>query len=95
MGLLHSVPRLDRPRKEKLNPIEGQPPDLINLPSGCAFRVRCRYVVDRCAQEFPPFVAVGDGHYSACWVAEELEGRRWRKKPQPFPTITFFWKFAV
>ena len=42
VGLLRSVPRLDLPRRAKLDPIDGQPPDLINLPPGCAFRERCR-----------------------------------------------------
>ena len=41
VGLLKSVPRLDQPRRARLEPIEGQPPDLINLPQGCAFRDRC------------------------------------------------------
>jgi oligopeptide/dipeptide ABC transporter ATP-binding protein len=45
LGLLHSVPRLDRPRKAKLDPIEGQPPDLTRLGAGCAFRPRCRFAV--------------------------------------------------
>ena len=72
LGLLKSVPRLDRPRKEKLDPIEGQPPDLINLPPGCSFSPRCPYAIDRCAVEFPPLMPVGDGHHSACWVAETL-----------------------
>ena len=72
LGLLHSVPRLDQPKKEKLDPIEGQPPDLINLPPGCPFRERCRFAIDRCAQEIPPLLSVGDGHLSACWVADKL-----------------------
>src|SRR4029077_17225420 len=42
-GLLRSVPRLDAPRQAKLQPIEGQPPDLTRLPPGCAFAPRCRY----------------------------------------------------
>ena len=71
-GLLTSVPRLDLPRKEKLDPIEGQPPDLTNLPDGCAFRSRCRFSIDRCAEEIPPLMSVGDGHLSACFVAETL-----------------------
>ena len=54
LGLLRSVPRLDEPRRAKLNPIEGQPPDLANLPSGCAFAPRCRYAVERCLSEVPP-----------------------------------------
>ena len=73
VGLLNSVPRLDLPRKEKLDPIEGQPPDLINLPQGCSFRARCRYAIDRCAEEIPELQAVGgDGHTSACFVADTL-----------------------
>ena len=72
LGLLNSVPRLDLPRREKLDPIEGQPPDLTNLPPGCSFRERCRYSIERCVEEFPPFQQVMDGHYSACFVAEAL-----------------------
>ena len=72
LGLLNSVPRLDLPRKEKLDPIEGQPPDLTHLPSGCAFRERCRFAVARCAEETPPLRAIGAGHLSACFVADTL-----------------------
>lgn len=75
LGLLHSVPRLDEPRKTKLDPIEGQPPDLISLPPGCSFRPRCRFAIERCAQEVPPLLQVGDGHLSACWEWEKLEDR--------------------
>jgi len=72
LGLLHSVPRLDQPRREKLDPIEGQPPDLVNLPEGCSFRARCKYSVEKCAHDTPPLETVGDGHVSACWEAESL-----------------------
>jgi len=72
VGLLRSVPRLDLPRRMKLEPIEGQPPDLVNLPPGCAFRERCRWAIDKCATESPPLMPAGDGHLSACWRAEEL-----------------------
>jgi oligopeptide/dipeptide ABC transporter ATP-binding protein len=72
VGLLKSVPRLDLPRRAKLDPIEGQPPDLVNLPAGCAFRVRCRWAVDKCATETPPLMQVADGHLSACWQADQL-----------------------
>ena len=75
LGLLKSVPRLDLPRKERLDPIEGQPPDLMNLPPGCAFRERCRYAIDRCAEEIPPLQRVSDSHFSACFVAETLTAR--------------------
>ncbi|MBI4198954.1 MAG: ABC transporter ATP-binding protein [Chloroflexi bacterium] len=75
LGLLHSVPRLDEPRKEKLDPIEGQPPDLVNLPPGCSFRERCRFQVERCSQEIPPLLPVADSHTSACWQWEKLPSR--------------------
>ena len=72
LGLLHSVPRLDRPRRAKLDPIEGQPPDLARLDDGCAFRPRCRYTVERCATEIPSLESVHDGHVSACWQKDSL-----------------------
>ena len=72
LGLLNSVPRLDLPRREKLDPIQGQPPDLVNLPEGCSFRPRCRYAIDRCANEIPQLESVGDGHLSACFVSSTL-----------------------
>ena len=72
VGLLRSVPRLDLPRRAKLDPIEGQPPDLINLPPGCAFRERCRWAIDKCATDTPELVETSDGHLSACFRADEL-----------------------
>jgi oligopeptide/dipeptide ABC transporter ATP-binding protein len=74
LGLLRSVPRLDEPRRARLDPIEGQPPDLTRLPPGCAFAPRCAYRVERCA-EVPPLQAVGPGHASACWEALRLARR--------------------
>ncbi len=68
IGLLKSVPRLDQIRKDKLEPIEGLPPDLINMPSGCSFYPRCHYRIDKCRQEEPPLMLAGESHYSACWV---------------------------
>ena len=73
VGLLHSVPRLDKPRQEKLDPIEGQPPDLINLPEGCSFRERCEFAIGKCATDTPPLMLASDGHWSACWRADELD----------------------
>jgi oligopeptide/dipeptide ABC transporter ATP-binding protein len=72
LGLLRSVPRLDEPRRAKLLPIQGQPPDLSRLPPGCAFQPRCQYAVERCLREAPPLEAVSPGHVSACWVSAEL-----------------------
>jgi oligopeptide/dipeptide ABC transporter ATP-binding protein len=74
LGLLRSVPRLDEPRRARLAPIDGQPPDLARLPPGCAFAPRCAFRVDRCAHEAPPLEAVGDtGHVSACWESARLQ----------------------
>ncbi|HEX9442764.1 MAG TPA: ABC transporter ATP-binding protein [Candidatus Binatia bacterium] len=75
IGLLHSVPRLDQPRKSRLDPIEGHPPDLWDLPPGCSFRPRCKLAVERCAREVPPLERIQDGHQAACWVAESLQNR--------------------
>ena len=58
LGLLRSVPRLDEPRRARLAPIEGQPPDLTRLPRGCAFAPRCAYRVERCVEP-PPLEPVG------------------------------------
>ena len=72
VGLLKSVPRLDLPRRTRLDPIEGQPPDLIDVPTGCSFRARCKWAVDKCATDEPGLEVVAEGHYSACWRSEEL-----------------------
>ena len=72
LGLLRSVPRLDEPRRARLDPIQGQPPDLTRLPPGCAFGPRCAYRVERCGEAVPPLQAVGAGHRSACWEALRL-----------------------
>ena len=72
LGLLRSVPRLDEPRRARLAPIEGQPPDLTRLPRGCAFAPRCAYRVDRCVEP-PPLEPLGAaGHMTACWEAARL-----------------------
>ncbi len=75
IGLLKSVPRLDQNRKDRLVPIEGAPPDLINPPVGCSFSPRCQYKIDKCTVEEPPLMEV-DGnpkHRSACWVMPAIE----------------------
>ena len=68
IGLLASVPRLDKPRKERLVPIDGQPPNLIYLPPGCSFVPRCSYRMEICSKERPELRPVGDRHYTACWA---------------------------
>ena len=72
LGLLNSVPRLDQAMKVSLDPIEGLPPDLVDLPPGCSFAPRCPYVIDKCKQETPPLIDHSDVHTTACWRHEEL-----------------------
>ena len=72
-GLLRSVPRLDVPRRQRLDPIHGQPPDLTRLPPGCAFAPRCAFRVARCLAEIPALRAIENGsHVSACWETERV-----------------------
>ena len=74
LALLQSMPRLDRPRQERLEPIEGQPPDLALLDAGCAFRPRCRFAIDRCAHEIPSLEPATADHLAACWRKREAPG---------------------
>jgi oligopeptide transport system ATP-binding protein len=67
LALLRSVPRLDRPRQARLDPVEGQPPDLTRLDGGCSFRPRCRFAIDGCAAAAPALESVGDAHFAACF----------------------------
>jgi len=72
IGLLNSVPRMDRPRGARLIPIEGQPPDLARLDQACSYRPRCRWAVHHCAEAFPPLEAIAPDHRSACFRKHEL-----------------------
>jgi oligopeptide/dipeptide ABC transporter ATP-binding protein len=73
MALLKSVPRLDRPRQARLDPIDGQPPDLTRIGPGCSFRPRCRFATDACAVAAPSLDPVGaPGQFAACFRATEL-----------------------
>ncbi len=82
IALLRSVPRLDRPRQARLEPVEGQPPDLTRLDEGCAFRQRCRFAIPACGEAIPALTKVGEaGHLAACFRAREIV-RRSRRKPE-------------
>jgi oligopeptide/dipeptide ABC transporter ATP-binding protein len=74
-GLIEALPSQSG-SKERLVPIPGRPPSLIQLPAGCPFHPRCRYVMDRCRTEVPPLqeVAGGSGHVSACWLPPDRVG---------------------
>jgi peptide/nickel transport system ATP-binding protein len=74
LGLLGSLPRLDAEEGEKLTPIQGAPPSLINLPPGCPFSPRCPLSRPRCEEEEPALHEAGPGHVAACHFWRELSG---------------------
>ncbi|MGK5627928.1 ABC transporter ATP-binding protein [Streptomyces sp. URMC 123] len=86
-GLLGSMPRIDRDQTDRLIPVKGSPPSLINVPSGCAFHPRCPYAdvpkggVTR--TEVPELREAGDRHFSACHLAPEDRTRIWTEEIAP------------
>jgi oligopeptide/dipeptide ABC transporter ATP-binding protein len=74
-GLIESIPSAEG-GNERLKPIQGQPPSLIRLPSGCSFHPRCPYVMDQCVTDIPPLrqVAGSADHRSACWLPVDNVG---------------------
>src|SRR5512146_1922559 len=73
LGLSGSIPRLDAARKSKLTPIEGLPPDLIQMPKGCPFYPRCKFRTEKCLAENPPLETVALRHATACWHWQEVQ----------------------
>lgn len=69
--LLSSTPSITGPRR-KLAPLEGEPPNLMDPPTGCRFNPRCPFVTDQCRTEEPPLADIGDGHMVACWNWESV-----------------------
>jgi oligopeptide/dipeptide ABC transporter ATP-binding protein len=75
-GLLGSIPRLDRPKQERLHSIKGTPPSLINAPAGCKFRPRCPHAFEKCKEEPPLANRVEEaGHLDRCWLSVEDKRR--------------------
>src|SRR5438477_6196770 len=73
-GLLGSIPRLDRPRPERLHSIKGSPPSLINAPAGCKFRPRCPHAFEKCTEEPALENRVETpGHLDRCWLDVEYK----------------------
>jgi len=68
-ALLASVPKMDRD-VDRLFSIEGQPPQLHDLPLGCSFADRCPVVMDKCREQYPDSMQVSDGHVASCWRVE-------------------------
>jgi peptide/nickel transport system ATP-binding protein len=74
LGLLGSLPRLDSSSRERLTPIVGSPPSLVNMPPGCPFAPRCPLHVPECDAAEPPLLQVGGGHRAACIRTEVVAG---------------------
>ncbi|MFC5822893.1 dipeptide ABC transporter ATP-binding protein [Nonomuraea insulae] len=75
VGLLGSIPRVDRGARQPLAPIEGNPPSPAALPPGCPFAPRCPMRIDACEEAEPPLSEVGEGHRAACIRWEEVGPR--------------------
>ena len=65
-ALLASVPKMEED-VDRLYSIEGQPPTLHDLPTGCPFAPRCQYVMDQCREEYPDRITLSEGHFASCW----------------------------
>src|SRR5450830_563144 len=72
LGLMGSVAKLNEEKKERLKPIKGSPPSLIDLPKGCTFASRCKYSLKKCSVEFPPVIEEESSHFAACYRAKEF-----------------------
>ena len=70
-GLIRSIPDHGMDEKKELTPIAGNPPSLVNLPTGCPFAPRCPYAVDICHEKLPEHITTETGHYSACHFADD------------------------
>ncbi len=70
-GLIKSVPRLDKSQKDRLFSIEGQPPNVIDLPDCCPFHPRCKQAMDICRKRYPPETAIGEDRRISCWLFKE------------------------
>ncbi|MGE4272701.1 MAG: ABC transporter ATP-binding protein [Desulfitobacterium sp.] len=75
-GLLRSIPKLEDKEHKKLIPIEGTPVDMLNPPAGCPFAPRCESCMKICLREMPEYTAVGDNHFSACWLIQKKQFER-------------------
>jgi peptide/nickel transport system ATP-binding protein len=72
LGLLGSLPRLDSTTRERLTPITGSPPSLVNMPPGCPFAPRCPLHIPECDAAEPPLFQVGTAHNAACIRTDQV-----------------------
>ncbi len=77
-GLLKAIPRLDT-EGEILPTIPGNPPNLLNLPTGCPFQERCNFIVSKCQKKTPPLESFGAGRKKACFLGGPLENESIRE----------------
>lgn len=79
-GLMHSIPKVQSGEKDRLIPIPGSPPDLMNPPKGCPFSPRCPHVMQICTESVPPVYKISESQTSSCWLldaqAPEVAGYR-------------------
>ncbi len=73
-GLIKSVPRLDRDDESRLFSIEGQPPNVVDLPDCCPFYPRCHKALPVCKNRYPPVVDFSGTHHAACWLYAQKDG---------------------
>jgi oligopeptide/dipeptide ABC transporter ATP-binding protein len=78
LGLLQSIPRLDAARRQKLHPIEGAPPNMLQAPIACPFAPRCAYEVEQSRQKVPPLVELEPGHFVACF--NPVDASAWARR---------------
>jgi peptide/nickel transport system ATP-binding protein len=86
-GLLQSIPRLDAPRTDRLSPIAGSPPSLINLPRGCKFHPRCPYTPPPALETEPELAPAEPGHLVRCHLPVEERRRLWQSLQQEHPAL--------
>lgn len=72
LGLLGSLPSHGARMSDRLFSIRGEPPDLVDMPAGCAFAPRCQYVTEHCLEATPSLEEVGYGHHAACWEKDKV-----------------------
>jgi peptide/nickel transport system ATP-binding protein len=86
-GLLTSMPRLDRVRKTRLEPVPGNPPSLINVPSGCAFHPRCAFrdqvPDDGCRTIVPGLDEARPGHAARCLIPSDKRAQLFADDVKP------------
>ena len=86
-ALLAAVPQPDPSLRGKRQILEGDVPSPVDPPSGCRFRTRCTYAIDRCARDTPPLDLHADGHHVACHRATDLPAAEPVEANRPSPAL--------